>query len=658
MRGGGGRFISASAATESGLSMSAGASIRLNEPSGVKFQAVLPAAEYRAEDNYGFLIVPNDYFSKAGVVLGETTDYVKAFTKAYEEGKITKAPTVVENLTAQTRGELCYFEHSIVGILEQNYDREWFGVAFKKTGEGGTAEYAYAGFSDNIRSVQEVSSRALNKLVYHAEDLEKNSPEEFALLTSNKPILEEFVTTGIRNVLGGSALAYEISGPSAMYVNDCATLVLSVSSKVHIVSEWTSSAPEVVAVDPDTGELTALAAGTATIMAESSGLYSEAFEISVTAADESEKTIVKTAEWSENYRAEIDNTTVKEGVSSLKYTFINGMPVNPGSGIITSLRGRFLYLEEVTAVSGNDAFGLFGTETDWRNLYVGFYVKTNQALNLAVRWQNRSGGVWKGSAEMTFGGYVANKDIGPNADWQYVEFPLNGLFEDMHTQNVDAYRFALCSEIGGEQPVTFHIDGLKIFGKALMDASEVKVKSLTSLSGNYTSEINTDTAYVKAGNSSLKYTFTKGSTGQPAGSPARGRFLYIESEVGKADIFGLTSATDWSNLYVGFWFKQKAPLENDRWITLTGRLQTTQDGSVWSEGYGTDFGSYIKGVDKNLPNNTEWKRIEFKLSDLCPDMHTVGVTKYRFSLNTEIAGVETATFYIDELAIYAGSKTQ
>lgn len=60
----GGRFISASAATESGLSMSAGASIRLNEPSGVKFQAVLPAAEYRAEDNYGFLIVPNDYFQR------------------------------------------------------------------------------------------------------------------------------------------------------------------------------------------------------------------------------------------------------------------------------------------------------------------------------------------------------------------------------------------------------------------------------------------------------------------------------------------------------------------------------------------------------------------------------------------------------------------
>ena len=114
-------------------------------------------------------------------------------------------------------------------------------------------------------------------------------------------------------------------------------------------------------------------------MAESSGLYSEAFEISVTAADESEKTIVKTAEWSENYRAEIDNTTVKEGVSSLKYTFTNGMPVNPGSGIITSLRGRFLYLEEVTAVSGNDVFGLFGTETDWRNLYVGFYVNESGA---------------------------------------------------------------------------------------------------------------------------------------------------------------------------------------------------------------------------------------------------------------------------------------
>ena len=79
----------------------------------------------------------------------------------------------MENLTAQTRGELCYFEHSIVGILEQNYDREWFGVAFKKTGEGGTAEYAYAGFSDNIRSVQEVSSRALNKLVIMRKTLKK-----------------------------------------------------------------------------------------------------------------------------------------------------------------------------------------------------------------------------------------------------------------------------------------------------------------------------------------------------------------------------------------------------------------------------------------------------------------------------------------------------
>ena len=257
---------------------------------------------------------------------------------------------------------------------------------------------------------------------------------------------------------------------------------------------------------------------------------------------------------------------------------------------------------------------------------------------------------------MQFGSYTAHKDIPASSEWQYVEFALSDLFE-LYTEEVAAYKLCLCNEIASAQdgvPVSFYIDGLKIFSKAPVDARDTKIKTLTALSDNYTSEINADAAYVKAGNSSLKYTFTKGATGEPAGSPARGRFLYIESEVGETDLFGLTSAADWSNLYVGFWFKQEAVLEN-AWVNLAVRFQTSQDGTTFKGSDEMSFGRYEANSDR--PNNTEWQYVEFKISDLFPDMYKTDVTKYRFSLNTETSA-ETATFYIDELAIYAGSKTQ
>ena len=363
--------------------------------------------------------------------------------------------------------------------------------------------------------------------------------------------------------------------------------------------------------------------------------------------DELDRKMVCYTSYSPNYTATTDTEIVKEGASSVKYTFTR----DPLKNYPTSMRGNFL-------LSADGALNDYFTIDDWKNVYLGFWVNSpTNALNIAVRFQNSADGkTFKGAEEMQFGSYTAHKDIPASSEWQYVEFALSDLFE-LYTEEVAAYKLCLCNEIASAQdgvPVSFYIDGLKIFSKAPVDARDTKIKTLTALSDNYTSEINADAAYVKAGNSSLKYTFTKGASGEPAGSPARGRFLYIESEVGETDLFGLTSAADWSNLYVGFWFKQEAVLEN-AWVNLAVRFQTSQDGTTFKGSDEMSFGRHEANSDR--PNNTEWQYVEFKISDLFPDMYKTDVTKYRFSLNTETSA-ETATFYIDELAIYAGSKAQ
>ncbi len=230
------------------LQMTEGAATRTLSPYGLKFQATFTTEE-APEGNYGMLIVPYDYFAKAEVEIAETTDYVTAFSTAYTEGKITYAPIIVEGLQAKTGENGLCIEHSIVELREGNFDRPFFGVAFEKVGE----EYQYAPFNNNVRSIMQVASAALNK--HHTTTGGKYGEAELSELN-------KFVSTGISNA-HGNGFEYAISGDGATGVGY--TTALSVNT--GLIANWSSNNEEVATVDKN-GVVTGVSEGTATITAE------------------------------------------------------------------------------------------------------------------------------------------------------------------------------------------------------------------------------------------------------------------------------------------------------------------------------------------------------------------------------------------------------
>ncbi len=235
------------------LEMTAGAATRLDEPYGLKFQATIENGQ-EATGNFGMLIVPYDYFAKANVTISETTDYVTAFTTAKENGDIPYAPIVVEELEIkQTKeGKPCV-EHSVVGLQQSNYDRPFFGVAFEKV-EGG---YEYAAFNNNVRSIMQVASAAINE--YNYGNLEAGEQEKYGKALDT---LKGFVDTGISNAYGNS-FTYAISGNQTVYEGYSATL----SVNEGLFANWTSSDEGVATVDKY-GVVTGVGVGTAEITAK------------------------------------------------------------------------------------------------------------------------------------------------------------------------------------------------------------------------------------------------------------------------------------------------------------------------------------------------------------------------------------------------------
>ncbi len=248
--------LSASAATAESVSyasenlkMTEGAATRMVSPYGLKFQATFTTEEAH-EGNYGMLIVPYDYFAKAGVELAENIDYVTAFSTAYTEEKIAYEPIVVEGLTVKKNdnGDDC-IEHSIVELKESNFDRPFFGVAFEKVGDS----YKYAPYNNNKRSIMQVASAALNK--HYNTTGGKYGEAELAELN-------KFVSTGISNAYA-NGFEYAISGDGVTGVG----YTTSLSVNEGLMANWSSNNEEVATVDKN-GVVTGVSEGTATITAE------------------------------------------------------------------------------------------------------------------------------------------------------------------------------------------------------------------------------------------------------------------------------------------------------------------------------------------------------------------------------------------------------
>ncbi len=257
------------------VSMVKGASVRLDNPSGLKFTAEI-AGEYSVGEttSYGMMIVPYDYLVTAGVEIAEDTDYITELMTAYEEGVISVAPIVAENLPAKADEDGGYYiEHSIVQLDEKNFDRRFFGVAFEEV----DGEYTYATNVENSRSIMEVASGALNDLYYNADNL----PEDVKnLLADNETLLSDFVTVGLSYSADWS---YAVAGESTVGMDGSIALSVDSDTNVHLLPTWTSSDETIATVDKN-GVVTGLKVGTVTITATNKvgdTVYTDTHEVQV-----------------------------------------------------------------------------------------------------------------------------------------------------------------------------------------------------------------------------------------------------------------------------------------------------------------------------------------------------------------------------------------
>jgi len=137
------------------FSMINGAAIRLNAPTGMRFQTYLDKAVYDAyltnNVSFGTLIVKADDITVNGVL-----DYSLLTT----DTALTKLNILSTN--QHTVGDYLYFNGVLAGIKEHHYDWKFAARGYMTvTYADGTVATFYASVTDNARSVAEVAEKAL-----------------------------------------------------------------------------------------------------------------------------------------------------------------------------------------------------------------------------------------------------------------------------------------------------------------------------------------------------------------------------------------------------------------------------------------------------------------------------------------------------------------
>ena len=141
-----------------GANMVGGAAVRMANPTGLRFTAVIGADYLNAlvgdatDYSYGIIIAPTDYVAEANGVF--TVEALKAlsYTVSYKEIK-------AEKLQNDPSADGCYvFTGTLVNVQEANYNRDFSAIAYVKVGD----TYYYSSYSEelNSRNIAEVASNA------------------------------------------------------------------------------------------------------------------------------------------------------------------------------------------------------------------------------------------------------------------------------------------------------------------------------------------------------------------------------------------------------------------------------------------------------------------------------------------------------------------
>lgn len=152
--------------------MSNGAYVRLTEEnSGIRFTAKVPDETH----NYYMLIVPKDLLTAKGI----TSDYVTELAKAYPDQPFAKMAC-----TPFTYKSELMIAGSLVNLQDQNYKREFVGIAYYTEGEEGSLTYTYADFEkgydifSNSRNIAKVASSYLNEGNTEGEEIAESMIEK------------------------------------------------------------------------------------------------------------------------------------------------------------------------------------------------------------------------------------------------------------------------------------------------------------------------------------------------------------------------------------------------------------------------------------------------------------------------------------------------
>lgn len=312
-----------SADTNFTMEMEDGAAVRLvgtdEKEYGIKYTAKL--ATYDTDAKYYVMIIPTGWLNTYDLskTYDATCDYYGTLS---QEAAIADRIMTMEATPQYVEADGCYyFEGSIKTVKYENSFREYFGVAYME--KNGERTYAEFDEGENIRSVSQVASAALNDKTAGWTDTQKASLKKMVQTAYNAANDNDYTTVETAELPTISAESDELSLLSGD-TRQIDTLT-GVPANIGVQVQYTSSSPAQVTVS-ESGLLTANTVGSgATITATVLG---EDYEVAKVApvenmlvgfdTEESEDNIVKITNGADYQNSESDDVFAVEWKESFE----------------------------------------------------------------------------------------------------------------------------------------------------------------------------------------------------------------------------------------------------------------------------------------------------------------------------------------------------
>ena len=259
---------------QEGLVMKAMPTVRINEPTGIRFTAVISPELYNevmADDTkqFGMVLAPISYFMKVDLDGVGGVDWMKAFeseqlTVLYMNGITPFAITEPDGTLEEYR-----LNGTISNVKYSNTNLQFLGIGYVITTEGENVSYKYASFPDGLsykqcsRSFAYVAAERLNECAVLNNYLSQADIDVLYGIINNSTDLANGLSEATAD---GSFYAVTLSDVSkTIGVGEEFTIKVDIAEAIPTSIWWQSSNTTVATVKD--GVVTALKEGTATITA-------------------------------------------------------------------------------------------------------------------------------------------------------------------------------------------------------------------------------------------------------------------------------------------------------------------------------------------------------------------------------------------------------